>query len=217
MKYLVVDISTTAQEGIEDSPYLSWANKKGAQTPEEAYSKAGLHAEYGMVCSLSSMWVEFDSREAFKITDALTMSADNREDEETMLLKFEELLQSTSGKFKLVGHNIKDFTVPFLAKRYLGNGLRIPNVLRDAMRGNVIDIMKELACGGVSVMSLRSSAWLFGVDDPRSGMRSPRFYELVKQGLVSEVEGYTRANAKVAAEVFANCALGGLVDVEASR
>lgn len=35
MKYLIFDISTTAQPGIEDSQYLSWANKKGNMTPEE--------------------------------------------------------------------------------------------------------------------------------------------------------------------------------------
>ena len=61
MRYLVVDISTTAQPGVENSTYLSWVNKRGNFTPEEAYSKAGLHPEYGMICGLAAWWVSFDA------------------------------------------------------------------------------------------------------------------------------------------------------------
>ena len=224
MKYLAIDISTTAQENVEDSPYLSWASKKGAQTPEEAMSKAGMHAEYGMVCCISAFMVKFDNEKGYSVDEKFIGTATDNESEEKLLLDFEELLDKESPAIvlceqpgiaefcTLVGHNIKDFTVPFLAKRYLGHGLKIPGDILAAMNGScVIDIMKELACGGQSVMSLRSSAWLMKVDDPRSSMRVPRFHELVSQGKIVEVSKYTRANAKVAAEVFAKCVLGGLI------
>lgn len=76
MNYLVLDISTSAQIGIEDSPYLSWACKKGANTPEEAFAKAGLHAEYGMICGMSAYWVSFsmmkmESKNIMFLTDLL--------------------------------------------------------------------------------------------------------------------------------------------------
>lgn len=217
MKYVVVAISTTAQPDIEDSPYLSWASKKGADTPEEAFSRAGMHAEYGMVCALSAYTVKFDGDMRYSMENVLKITSDNLEDEEALLLTLESTLQRLGKDVVLVGHNIKDFIVPFLAKRYLGRGLRIPVELVAAMKGNVIDIMKELACGGQSVMSLRSSAWLLGVNDQYASRKTPRIYELVKNGMMDEVVKYTDSNARTAAGVFADCVLGGLIEAEEAR
>lgn len=223
MKYLVVDISTSAQEDIEDSPYLSWACKKGASSPEEAYSKAGLHAEFGMICCISVFSVSFEGSE-YKVNEVFTRTALNRESEEELLLAFSDLLSEKLPMIVLkpdhedvilAGHNMKNFVIPFLVKRYLGNGLRIPNVLNSIMRsGHYVDIMHELSCGGESKMSLRSAAWLIGVDDPRSSISNPRFYELVKEGKSFGIMKYASMNAKVAAEVLANCVLGGLIQME---
>lgn len=217
MRYLVVDISTTAQPQIEDSPYLSWANKKGAFTPEEAYSKAGLHAEYGMICGLSAYWVEFERSQItqtpknFSLELAFSATAKDTSDEETLLGGFEELLEAD---VVLVGHNSKDFIVPFLAKRYLSNGFLLPNRILEAVKSeSYIDTMRELACGGVSVMSLRASAWMFGIDDPRASVVSPKFYQLCKSGNFNQVEWLTRKNAEVAAKVFGNCVLGKLINI----
>lgn len=211
MRYLVVDISTTAQPDIEDSTYLSWANKKGSMTPEEAYSKAGLHAEYGMICGLSAYWVDFTD-EDFKYSEAMTATASDSESEEKLLLDFKELLDE---KVSLVGHNLKDFIVPFLAKRYLGNGLRVPRQIFSTIQvlKPSYDIMKLLACGGVSVMSLRAAAWMFGIVDPRSSCASPKFYQLCKDGNFNQISWLTKMNAQVAARVFGNCVLGGLIEI----
>ena len=223
MKYLVVDISTSAQEDIEDSPYLSWACKKGASSPEEAYSKAGLHAEFGMICCISVFSVRFEGSE-YKVNEVFTRTALNRESEEELLLAFSDLLSEKlpmlvlkpdHEEVILAGHNMKNFVIPFLVKRYLGNGLRIPNVLNSIMRsGHYVDLMHELACGGESKMSLRSAAWLIGVDDPRSSVSNPGFYELVNEGKSFDIMMYASMNAKVAAEVLANCVLGGLIQTE---
>lgn len=211
MRYLVVDISTTAQPDIEDSTYLSWANKKGSMTPEEAYSKAGLHPEYGMVCGLSACWVDF-GEEDFRYEEAMTGTASTQEEEENLLLDFERLLDED---VLLVGHNLKDFIVPFLAKRYLGNGLRVPRQIFRTIQSlkPSYDIMRILSCGGQSVMSLRASAWMFGITDPRSGLPSPKFYQLCKDGNFAEVSRLGKMNAVAAARVFGNCVLGGLIEI----
>lgn len=214
MNYLVIDISTAAQVGIEDSPYLSWASKKGAATPEEAFAKAGLHAEYGMVCGLSAFWVTFEREgeeiKDYKICPTITLSACEPKEEETLLTELWTILDKRAD-VKLVGQNSKDFIVPFLAKRFLSHGLKIPAQIYDAIHSGSIDIMKELACGGVSVMSLRSSAWLLGVKDPRSSMRVPKFYDLCLNGQKKDIELFTQINARVAADVFGNCVLGNLI------
>lgn len=210
MKYLIFDISTTAQPGIEDSQYLSWANKKGNMTPEEAYSKAGMHPEYGMVCGLSSFWVECDGK-GYDINEAFTGTALNMEEEEALLLDFSKLLH---GDVVLCGHNVKDFGIPFLAKRFLAHGIVIPDCIVDAIcEESYIDTMRELACGGQSVMSLRATAWMMGIDDPRANIAVPRFYQLCQEGRIGEVKELTRQNAEVAARVFGNCVLGNLIEI----
>lgn len=211
MRYLVVDISTTAQPGIEDSTYLSWANKKGSTTPEEAYLKAGLHPEYGMICGLSTYWVDF-GEEDFRYKEAMTATASDLNSEEKLLLDFEELLAED---VVLVGQNLKDFIVPFLAKRFLGNGLRVPKQILRTIQGTKTsyDIMKILACGGQSVMSLRASTWMFGINDPRSGLPTPKFYNLCKDGNFDEIARLGKMNSIAAARVFGNCVLGGLIEI----
>lgn len=219
MKYLVVDISTTAHPDIEDSYYLSWANKNGALTPEDAYSKAGLHAEFGMICGLSAFIVEFkydrigsDANPVkASLKEVMNSTAGDLESESALLEKFASLLDSNT---VIVGHNVKDFVIPFLAKRYLGDGLKVPRVIAESTRRRtVIDTMKALSCGGRSVMSLRASAFMFGIDDPRSEVVDPNFYGLSKDGKFDKISKLTRDNAEVAAKVFANCVLGGLVEV----
>lgn len=224
MNYLLVDIATSAQPDIESSPYLSWANKKGAMTAEDAYSKAGMHPEYSIICGISLVEVSFNVDGAaadragrtipkgYKIGKTVSWTAlDLAEEEEQILLPLERMLEGK--EYKIVGHNAKDFIVPFLAKRYLANGLAIPSTLYKEIKEGPIDIMKELSCGGVSVMSLRAAAWMLGVKDPRSSIKVPRYYELAKEGKTQEIEMYTSMNAETAADIFVDCVLGGLIKV----
>ena len=212
MRYLVVDISTTAQPGIENSVYLSWANKRGNYTPEEAYSKAGLHPEYGMICGLSAFWVYFDvNLENYKLAPAFAATARTIEEEDSLLLWFEKEL---ADDVVIVGHNAQDFIIPFIAKRCMANGIRLPACIWEAINDETFyDIMRELSCGGASVMSLRASAWMFGIEDPRASVASPRFYQLCKENRMGEVKSLTTQNAEVAAKVFANCVLGNLIQL----
>lgn len=207
-KYLVIDISTTAQEGIEDSPYISWANRKGALTPEEAYSKAGLHAEYGMLCGIAAYWVWKQEDEIVK-KFATGSAIRNKQEEGEALLKLCDKMYDDD--VVIVGHNARDFVVPFLAKRMLANGIKIPHPLFLAIKNGPVDIMRELSCGGVSVMPLRASAWLLGIDDPRGFGAAPIFYSLCRDECWDEVFNLTNTNASVAADVFIDCANGGLI------
>lgn len=210
-KYLVIDISTTAQDGIEDSPYISWANKKGALTPEEAYSKAGLHAEYGMLCGIAAYWVWKENGEIVK-NFCMGDSVRNQQEEALALEKLCEKMFDPD--VVIVGHNAKDFVVPFIAKRMLANGIKIPGPLYTAIKNGPIDIMKALSCGGVSVMPLRAAAWLFGVEDPRANGSAPKFYSLCRDERWDEVFRLTKMNASVATDIFINCVNGGLISAE---
>lgn len=207
MKYLVVAISTAARGDIEDSPYLSLASMKGVETPEEVYAKAAMQPEYGMVCCLSAYMVKFGKDNLYSIENVLSLTSGDMEGEEALLLSFESALQRFGTDTVLVGYDIKGFTVPFLAKRYLGHGLCIPVEIRNAIKGNVIDIMEELSCGGNSTTSLRSSAWLLGIQDELQLHEAPK-------SMLEHVLRHTDLDASTAANVFSRCVSGELIKVE---
>lgn len=211
MRYLAIDIGTTAQDDIADSPYLSWVNRRGTLSPEEAWSKAGLHAEYGRLCSVAAFWIDWGKDEPLYRKAFSGVSRSNSE-EADLLLELQEKVFAPD--VILVGHNIKDFVVPFLTKRYLANRMIIPAVLKSVIfEDSYFDTMRELACGGQSVMSLRSAAWMLGIPDPRSEVQSPRYYDLCNAGDYASVEQLTVDNAKVAAEVFVTCTIYGLIEI----
>lgn len=94
------------------------------------FNKAGLMAEYGRVVCIA---VGFFHRG----NDGLTFRVKTigYPDEELVLEDFANLLDARFadlGRFRLCGHNIKNFDVPFLARRMLVNGVKLPAMLDTA-------------------------------------------------------------------------------------
>lgn len=94
--------------------YFSWF--------QEFYkNKASLSAEFGKVCSISA---------GVLIGDKFYLKTIADDDEVKVLLALTEMLQD--GKVKcntLVGHNIIDFDIPFLMRRYIVHRLPIPRLI----------------------------------------------------------------------------------------
>lgn len=196
---LIIDIQTTTAPGVEDSFYTGWAMKRGSRTPEEALSKAGIHAEFGFICGIAILPVE-TPRVQFDRVETKT-AADPMEEEKLL----EWLLDKTRDKdVKLVGHNIKGFDIPYLVKRFIAHGYIIPGFLQRALRQNhYIDLMQELACNGGSLMSLRATAYMLGIEDPLSATDPQRsVYELHQQGNLKAIAEIGKTNAIVTGHVY---------------
>lgn len=89
----------------------------------EIYSqKSGLEPEFGrVVCVSFGVWEEGNHR----ITSFFG------EDEKEILEKTAKVLSNAAAKgMKICGHNIKMFDVPFLGKKFIFNGIRVPNNLQ---------------------------------------------------------------------------------------
>jgi len=108
-------------------------NKKAAiigrnepeQTPETLYSRAGIYAEFGKIVCISCGFI---SGNGFRVRSYYS-------DKETLLLKeFASLLnRSYKGqRYLLCGHNSKEFDIPYIARRMLVNGLKLPEILNVA-------------------------------------------------------------------------------------
>lgn len=97
------------------------------KTPENVYSdRAGIYAEFGKIVCIS---VGFVHSSATGRTMRLTSFA--HEDEETLLRQFSKLIEDNynTAYHKLCGHNSKEFDFPFICRRMLIHGMKLPNVL----------------------------------------------------------------------------------------
>ena len=96
-------------------------------SPSEAYAKAGIYAEFGKIVCISAGFIfEEAGEERLRITSFLG--------EEVEIL--EKFFEKVSGFFKgrpkqFCGHNIKEFDIPYLCRRAIINGVKLPNVLAE--------------------------------------------------------------------------------------
>ncbi len=94
-------------------------------TPAELYSRAGIYAEFGKIVCISCGFV---SGHGFRVRSYYS-------DEERLLLTdFASLLNRsyTGQRYLLCGHNSKEFDIPYIARRMLVNGLKLPEILNVA-------------------------------------------------------------------------------------
>lgn len=90
------------------------------ETPEAIYPRAGIYAEFGKVVCVSIGMV----------TDGeLKVKSFTSPDEKDLLESFVKALEATFRKYKdvpLVAHHGKEFDFPFLARRMIIKGIKVP-------------------------------------------------------------------------------------------
>ncbi len=92
---------------------------------EEAYQKAGIYAEFGKIICISVGYI-LDEKKGRK----LRVKSFYGDDEKEILTKFNSLLNKTlKDNYILCAHNGKEFDFPFLGRRNLINGLKLPSQL----------------------------------------------------------------------------------------
>ena len=98
-------------------------------TPETIYEKAGIYAEFGKIICISVGFVSYkEGKHHLRVT---SYSGD---DEKALLIAFFELLNGYYHKSEslLCGHNAKEFDFPYIARRGLIHGLKLPKILHIA-------------------------------------------------------------------------------------
>ncbi|MCD4737414.1 MAG: 3'-5' exonuclease [Bacteroidales bacterium] len=99
--------------------------KEEDQTPEDVYGQAGIYAEFGKIVCISS---GFYKNNEFRIKSFFG------DDETKLLEEFAGLLNNyyATQDSVLCAHNGKEFDYPYIARRMLINGLKLPGVLNIA-------------------------------------------------------------------------------------
>lgn len=131
---LFLDIETVPQySGYSDMPEKMqrlW-DKKAVRlqplgqepvAPEELYSRAGIYAEFGRVICISVGIV---------IDDHIRLKSFAGDDEYVLLAEFARLLADkfSSDEHYLCAHNGKEFDFPYLCRRMIINGIKLPSIL----------------------------------------------------------------------------------------
>jgi len=191
----IIDIETVPQPGIMQTWFPEWAKRKMPNaTDEELEQSAALHGEFGMVCAIGI---------ADPGCSPSHVIAQSIEGEKDALVALDSVLAE---KEALVGHNIKNFDIPFLAKRYLYHGLPVPHTLRTAGKKPWelvhVDTMELLRFAGDCSMSLRSACLLLGLGDPKAACSGAEVFELFKQGRFEEIGRYVESDVKYTDRVY---------------
>lgn len=98
--------------------------QKDGVTAEDTYERAGVYAEFGKIVCISCGLITDNTVTGKKIR----LKSFYGDDEEKILLDFAKLLNENyqSADSILCGHNAKEFDFPFIARRMLILGIKLP-------------------------------------------------------------------------------------------
>ncbi|MES2798457.1 MAG: 3'-5' exonuclease [Bacteroidota bacterium] len=134
-KILFLDIETVPQEYDfkkldEKTKDLFEAKTRFMQNTEKSFEtlygeRGGIYAEFGKIICISVGFIH-ETRTGKEIR----LKSFYHDDEETVLNQFKSLLDEKLGRdFILCGHNAKEFDFPYICRRMLVNGIKIPKLL----------------------------------------------------------------------------------------
>lgn len=143
--------------------------RKENETAESVYERAGIYAEFGKVIVICAGHIL--SRDGIRNIRIKAFAGD---DESKVLAGFSEMLNkfSINRDIDLCAHNGKEFDFPYMARRMLINGLKIPKILDVAGRKpwevRFLDTMELWKFGDhKNYTSLDLLAHLFDIPTPK--------------------------------------------------
>ncbi len=136
---LFIDIETVPLhyhfDEMTDEMQLLWSDKtrfiqqRQEKEASEVYERAGVYAEFGKVICISIGYLHQSSGDKM-----LRITSFAGEDEREVLEDFAGLLNNrfSAPNYFMCGHNIKEFDIPYLCRRMLIHGMRLPEMLNIA-------------------------------------------------------------------------------------
>jgi len=171
-KVLFLDIETAPvvykYNDLDSSMRKMWDSKfrfNKEESAESQYVKAGIYAEFAKIICIS---VGFFSEKTFRVKSYYG------DDEKLLLQDFAQLLNKHYSRKdqQLCAHNGKEFDFPFICRRMLINGIKLPKLLNIAGKKpweiNHLDTMELWKFGDYkSYTSLNLLANAFGIPTPK--------------------------------------------------
>jgi len=135
-KVIFLDIETVPQqkefELLNEEQKKLWeqkakfdsAYKSGEISLSDTYQRAGIYAEFGKIICISFGYVALEKGQR-----ELRIKSISDKEEKNLLSKLLKLVQGFDKDTLLCAHNGKEFDFPYICRRLLINGLKIPKIL----------------------------------------------------------------------------------------
>jgi predicted PolB exonuclease-like 3'-5' exonuclease len=213
---LFIDIETVPQQ--EDFTKLSeqfqklWEKKSSffrseEQNAADVYERAGIYAEFGrIICISAGVIIQKNGERYYRVKSF------HDTDEKKLISGFNDMLDkftSNTAK-KLCAHNGLEFDYPYIARRALINGLKLPKILDVAgakpweIKDRLLDTLQMWKFGDYkSYTSLDLLCAVFGIPTPKDdidgSMVSKVYY---KEGDIDRIIRYCEKDTLALANLF---------------
>ena len=179
--------------------------KKENETPAQLYERAGIYSEFGKIIVICAGHLSL--RNGSRHIRIKSFAGD---DEPSLLKGFSEMRQKfcTTREVDLCAHNGKEFDFPYIARRMLVNGLRIPRILDVAGKKpwevRFIDTMELWKFGDYkNYTSLDLLAHLFNIPTPKDDIDGSRVAEVYyKEKNLQRIVDYCRKDVVTVARLL---------------
>jgi len=206
---MVLDIETVPQypdfSNVPDHFKELWDKKtlyqrKNEESAEEFYSRAGIWAEFGKIVCISVG--------IFTPTNQLRVKSFYHHDEKEILQQFIQLLNHQSNQLILCAHNGKEFDFPYLCRRMLINGFKIPSQLnisgKKPWEVNHLDTMELWKFGDYkNYISLNLLAAIFDIPTPKDDIDGSMVAEVYwKEDNLNRIKTYCQKDVVTTARII---------------
>jgi predicted PolB exonuclease-like 3'-5' exonuclease len=195
---------------IPDNLRMLWERKafylkKENETPEELYNRAGIYAEFGkIVCISTGMVGSQDDKRVFRLKSFF------KDDEKQLLSEFGDLLTKLSQKreIDLCAHNGREFDFPYISRRMLIHGIKLPSLLDIAGKRpweiRHIDTLELWKFGDHKhYTSLDLLTSVLNIESPKTDIDGSQVYSVYyKDGNLSRIVEYCRRDVIAVAQLL---------------
>ncbi len=175
------------------------------QTPEELFQRAGIYAEFGkIICISAGLIVNKGDQMFFRIKSFAN------DDERILLTGFADMLDKFSSKQQatLCAHNGKEFDFPYIARRMLINGVKLPALLDVAGKKpwevKFLDTMELWKFGDFKhYTSLNLLAYVFNIPTPKDDIDGSMVADVYyKEKNLERIVKYCEKDVLTVAQLF---------------
>lgn len=213
---LFLDIETVPQaanyDDLDESSQSLWDLKAQfmmrndpEKTPADFYERAGIFAEFGKIVCISVGFIPVgDGPRKFRVKSFAG------HEEKELLEGFANMLNThyNHDRYYLCGHNGKEFDFPFMARRMLINGLKLPLLLDTAGRKpwevKHLDTMELWKFGDYkSFTSIKLLTHCFGIPTPKDDIDGSQVASVYYgEGDVERIAVYCQKDTLTVAQLY---------------
>ena len=180
---------------------------ENGELPDELYERAGIYAEFGKIVCISAGYVTQKKGEQF-----FRVKSFYEEDEKKLISNFFNAWGkfAKAGKKRLCGHNGQEFDFPYIARRALVHGLKLPKIFDIAgakpweVKDMLIDTLQLWKFGDYKhYTSLSLLCELFNIPTPKDDIDGSEVYRVYyEENEIDRIVIYCEKDTIAVAQIF---------------